>query len=80
VYFHGISDNDVIALASHTSFSAGHDFYLAAMDDLVGRERQATAQGLSQKLVQICFTAVYYPPKEVDNVCRKWLYYKNLKA
>jgi hypothetical protein len=50
----GMSEYDVMVLAGHASFSTTHKFYLAVADDLLDRARQATAQSLSQNLLQIC--------------------------
>lgn len=54
----GMSEYDVMKLAGHSSFSTTHQFYLAVADDLVDRARRATAQSLSQKLLQGCFGKV----------------------
>jgi len=43
-----MSENDVMTLAGYASFAAGHDFDLAAVDDLVGREQRATAQAIGK--------------------------------
>jgi len=53
-FANGMSEYDVMTLAGHASFSTTHRFYLAVADDLVDRARRATAQSLSQKLLQIC--------------------------
>ena len=39
-------------LAGHADFRTTHKFYLCIKNDLVQHARQATAQGLSQNLVQ----------------------------
>lgn len=51
-FANGMSEHDVMTLAGHSSFSTTHEFYLAVADDLVDRARQATAQSLSQNLLQ----------------------------
>jgi len=48
VYLHGINGNNVTDLASNTSFAARDDFYLAAVDDLVGREQRVTTQAIGK--------------------------------
>ena len=50
-FANGMSEHDVMVLAGHSSFATTHEFYLAVADDLIGRARTATAQGLRQKLV-----------------------------
>jgi hypothetical protein len=52
-FANGMSEHDVMILAGHSSFATTHEFYLAVADDLIGRARTATEQGLRQKLVQI---------------------------
>ena len=54
----GLSENDVMTLAGHSSFATTHDFYLAVADDLVDRARQASAQVLSQDLLQKCCSRI----------------------
>ena len=51
-FANGMSEHDVMVLAGHASFATTHEFYLAVADDLIGRARAATAQGLRQKLVR----------------------------
>ena len=51
-FANGMSEHDVMVLAGHSSFATTHEFYLAVADDLIGRARTATAQGLRQKLVR----------------------------
>ena len=51
-FANGMSEHDVMVLAGHSSFATTHEFYLAVADDLIGRARVATAQGLRQKLVR----------------------------
>jgi len=51
-FANGMSEHDVMVLAGHSSFATTHEFYLAVADDLIGRARIATAQGLRQKLVR----------------------------
>ena len=51
-FANGMSEHDVMVLAGHSSFATTHEFYLAVADDLIGRARAATAQGLRQKLVR----------------------------
>jgi len=53
-FTNGMSEYDVMTLAGHASFSTTHRFYLAVTGDLVDRARRATAQSLSQKVLQIC--------------------------
>ena len=51
-FANGMSEYDVMTLTGHSSFATTHEFYLAVADDLIGRARVATAQGLRQKLVR----------------------------
>jgi integrase len=51
-FANGMSEHDVMVLAGHSSFTTTHEFYLAVSDDLIGRARVATSQGLRQKLVR----------------------------
>ena len=37
----GMSENDIMTLAGHSSFSTTHEFYLAVADDLIDRARKA---------------------------------------
>lgn len=48
----GMSENDVMYLAGHSSFATTHNFYLAVADDLVERAREAAPQALGRELVQ----------------------------
>ena len=52
-FANGMGEHDVMVLAGHSSFTTTHEFYLAVADDLIGRARAATAQGLRQKLVHL---------------------------
>jgi integrase len=73
----GMSEYDVMKLTGHASFSTTHQFYLAVADDLVDQARRATAQSLSQKLLQICCSSEFLKAtKKSDN--RKALPAKNL--
>jgi len=50
----GLSEYDVMTLAGHPNFATTHRFYLAVVDDLVDRARQATNHQVSQALLQKC--------------------------
>ncbi len=54
LFANGMSEHDVMNLAGHANFVTTHKFYLAVADDLVDRARIATAQTVSQSLLQIC--------------------------
>ena len=45
-FANGMSEYDVMTLAGHSSFATTHEFNLTVTDDLIGRARVATAQGL----------------------------------
>lgn len=49
----GMSENDVMTLAGHASFSTTHKFYLAIADDLLDRARDAAARGFGRNLARI---------------------------
>lgn len=67
-FANGMTEYDVMTLAGHASFSTTHQFYLAVANDLVDRARRATAQSLSQKLLQICCSTNSAPKvKEADS-------------
>ena len=59
-----MSEHDVMVLAGHSSFATTHEFYLAVADDLIGRARTATAQGLRQKLVHFGTHSLLRPKKD----------------
>lgn len=50
-FANGMSEDDVMVLTDHTSFTTTREFYLAVADDLIHRARADTAYGLRQKLV-----------------------------
>jgi len=76
-FANGMSEHDVMILVGHSSFATTHEFYLAVADDLIGRARAATAQGLCQKLVRFG-TSPFEAEKRIDSVCRKSLYCNEL--
>ncbi len=53
----GMSEHDVMKLASHASFETTHKFYLAVADDLVDRARAAADAGLGQNLRRAHFSS-----------------------
>ena len=53
-FANGMSEYDVMKLASHAYFSTTHKFYLAVVGDLIDRARVAADVGLGQKLCRIC--------------------------
>ena len=63
-FANGMSENDVMTLAGHSSFTTTHKFYLAVADDLIHRARAATAQGLCQKLGRFGTRAIFDHQKE----------------
>lgn len=47
-FANGMSENDIMTLAGHSSFATTREFYLAVADDLLDRARQATAQAIGK--------------------------------
>ena len=68
-FANGMSEYDVMTLAGHSNFATTHKFYLAVADDLLGRAREATAQGLCKKLGRFGTRAVSDKPIQESVNC-----------
>jgi len=60
----GMSENDVMRLAGHSSFATTHQFYLAVADDLVDRAREAMSQNLCKNLAHIWHAPCFVGKKD----------------
>jgi hypothetical protein len=76
-FVQGMTEYDVMKLASHSEFSTTDKYYLAVRDNLIDRARLAKARGLCKKLVHFGAPPIF-GAKEFDRVIKKSLYCNDL--